>query len=319
MVKDWIKNFLYLTIVTLFYGCQQSPSFIITENPKSCIIGWGDSMMAGSGTEQSMTDYLNELLNRETKNFGVGGTTSEATALLQGGIPFILEVEGEEIPKKGSVILHNTRIDPINKLTSSKRLGLLDGIPGELTREYINEPPYKTIHYLFYRGKKGNVSDVKTQVEFQFKDALESRANTVIIWTGRNDAKKENEIYKTRDNIQCMVDYLKATNDKKRVLVLSVCNGSSKKESKGTTPYTEIIALNQLLKDSFGDNFIDVRTYLIKNALNDLGLRPTTEDRKEIHADCIPKSLRSDEVHLNDNGNKAVAQFLAKIIIERGF
>lgn len=320
MPKDWIKNFLYLTLVPLFYGCQQPPYFTITENPKNCVVGWGDSMMAGSGTEQSMTEYLSEFLNRETKNFGVGGITSEAVALLQGGTSFMLETEGGEIPKKGYVILHNMGIDPINKLTSSKRLGLLDGIPGELTRVYENEPPYETVHYIFYRGKREPKPDKKESVEFQFKDALEGRSSTAIIWTGRNDSKKGEEIYKIRDNIQCMVDYLKPTDgNAKKVLILAICNGSSKKESKGAIPYNEIMALNNLLKDSFGNNFIDIRTYLVKNALKDLGLKPTPEDIKEIHADCIPKSLRSDEVHLNDNGNKAVAQFLAKMIIERGF
>lgn len=313
------NRFLVVFLLYFVYSCQHSYTFKIIENPKDCIVGWGDSMMAGSGTEKSVTDYISDILNRETKNFGVGGITSEAVGLLQGGIPFKLKIDGGKIPKKGQAILHNMEIDPLNKQTSSMRLGLLNGIPGELKREYINEPPFKTIHYLFKRTEKGNKLETKQPVEFQFKDALESRSNTVIIWAGRNDPKKSNEIIKTKENIQKMMDYVKPIEGKKRILVLSVCNGSSKLESKGTNKYKEIIALNELLHKSFGENFIDIRTYLIKEAMADLGLKHTDEDLKEIMSDCIPKSLRSDEVHLNDNGNRAVASFLAKKIQERGF
>jgi|GEM_PF-1665691 len=314
-----IKLVLITFFMTLLVNCQQNSKPLENSTTDLPLVGWGDSMMGGSGTDKSLTEYLSDELNREIRNFGVGGITSEAVAILQGGIPFYAHIEGNMLPAKGKVIITNLGIDPINKQTSSFREVEIEDIPGTLVRKYINEPPYKTIHYEFERTKSGTVKTVKDTCIFQFKDALENRSNPVIIWAGRNDKRKDNEIYKTRDNIQSMLDYLLPKDEKKKALVLSICNGSSKHESKGTIPYNEIMVVNQLLKESFGEYYIDVRSYLINDAMKDLGIEPTEEDLIEIKADCIPKSLRSDEVHLNDNGNKAVAKYLAEIIQKRGY
>jgi len=309
--------------LAFFVNCQQpSPknqSEPVTSQEVFPIVGWGDSMMGGSGTDRSLTEYLSDELNRETLNFGVGGITSEAVAILQGGKPFYAHLEGNRLPDKGKTIVTNLGVDPINKQTSSFREVEIEGVPGTLSRKYVNEPPYKTIHYEFERTKNGTIKEVMDTCIVQFKDALENRSNPVIIWAGRNDPKKGNEIYKTRDNIQSMLDYLMPEDGKKKFLILSVCNGSSKKESKGSNPYNEIMALNQLLKESFGEGYIDIRSYLVNDAMRKLGLEPTEDDLKEIKADCIPKSLRSDEVHLNDNGNRAIAIYLAEIIQKRGY
>lgn len=306
--------------MTLFVNCQQSsPKSIEKSEAVLPLVGWGDSMMGGSGTKKNLMEYLEDELDRETRNFGVGGITSEAVALLQGGKPFYLKPEGKSFPKKGALVLHNLGIDPYNKQTSSYRDGEIEGIHGNLFRKYVNEPPYKTIHYEFTPKKKDIRQSLKDSVRFQFDDAVGNRSNPVIIWVGRNDSKKEEDIYKTRDNIQLMIDYLNPKYGEKKYLILSVCNGSSKHESKESKAYNETLELNKILKESFKENFVDVRAFLVNDALKELGLNPTEEDLAEIKADCIPKTLRSDEVHLNDNGNKAVAKYLAKIILERTF
>jgi len=304
--------------MTLLVNCQQS-SPKQTENQVSILplVGWGDSMMGGSGTKNNLMEYLEDELGRETRNFGVGGITSEAIALLQGGKSFYLKPETKSFPEKGALVLHNFGIDPYNKQTSSYRDGSIEGIHGNLFRKYVNEPPYKTIHYEFTPGKKNITQSLKDSVQFQFDDAVQNRSHPIIIWAGRNDSKKGEEIYKTRDHIQSIIDYLNPANGEKKYLVLSVCNGSSKHESRGSLHYNEILELNKILKESFGENFIDVRAFLVNDAMKKLGLEPTEEDLAEIKADCIPKSLRSDDVHLNDNGNKAVAKYLAKIILEQ--
>lgn len=307
--------------LAFFVNCQQT-TVETNSTPTETheirpIIGWGDSMMGGSGTKKNMMEYLEDELGRETRNFGVGGITSEAVAMLQGGNPFYLKPEGKSFPQKGALVLHNLGTDPYNKQTSSYRDGEIDGVHGNLFRKYVNEPPYKTIHYEFTPGKKNITQSLKDSVRFQFDDAVQNRLNPVIIWAGRNDSKKGEEIYKTRDYIQLVIDYLNPSDGEKKYLVLSVCNASSKHESKGSRHYNEILELNKLLKQSFGDHFVDVRSYLVNDAMKELSLEPTQEDLKEINADCIPTSLRSDDVHLNDNGNKAVAKYLAKIILER--
>lgn len=321
-------RFKFLTLIffaTFFVNCQQQPSQDTSPDGKQQIaqvlpiVGWGDSMMGGSGTKHSMTEYLKDYLNRETKNFGVGGITSEAVAILQGGRPFNIHVENNKLPSRGRVKVTNLGIDPINKQTSSFRKGEINGVQGVLERVYVNEPPYKTIRYEFERDKPGSTKQLKDTCVFKFTDALQNRSNPIIIWVGRNDQKDAKGIDNTIANIQSMLDYLAPTDAKKKVLILSVCNGSSRKEAKGTKTYNETIAMNQKLNEAFGEYFVDVRSYLINDAMKELGLEPTEEDLKEIAADCIPASLRSDPLHLNDNGNKAVAKYLSEIIQKRKY
>lgn len=314
-----VKLVLITFFMTLLVNCQKSTNS--NENAVSDlpIVGWGDSMMGGSGTKKNLMEYLEVELGRKTLNFGVGGITSEAVAMLQGGKPFYLKPETKSFPQTGALVLHNFGIDPYNKQTSSYRDGSIEGIHGNLFRKYVNEPPYKTIHYEFTPKKKDIRQSLKDSVQFQFDDAVGNRSNPVIIWVGRNDSKKEDDYIKTRDNIQSMIDHLSPADGVKKFFVLSVCNGSSKHESRGSRHYNEILELNGILKDAFGEHFIDVRSYLVKDAMEKLGLPQTTEDLAEMEADCIPKSLRSDEVHLNDNGNKAVAVYLAEFIQERGY
>lgn len=312
-----IKLVLVTLFMTFLVNCQQNSNHMDNSTAELPLVGWGDSMMGGSGTDKNLMEYLAEELGRETRNFGVGGITSEAVALLQGGKPFYLKPEGKSFPEKGALVLHSLSVDPYNKQTSSYRDGEIEGVHGNLFRKYVNEPTYKTIHYEFTPDKRNPAESLKDSVQFQFDDALKNRSNPVIIWAGRNDSKKGEEIYKTRDHIESMIDYLNPADGMKKFLVLSVCNGSSKHESKGSRHYNEILELNKLLKKSFGDHFVDVRSYLINDAMKELELEPTQEDLNEINADCIPKSLRSDDVHLNDNGNKAIAKYLSKIILER--
>src|SRR5690606_32412645 len=113
-----IKLVLITFCMTLLVNCQQS-SPKQTENQVSILplVGWGDSMMGGSGTKNNLMEYLEDELGRETRNFGVGGITSEAIALLQGGKSFYLKPETKSFPEKGALVLHNFGIDPYNKQT----------------------------------------------------------------------------------------------------------------------------------------------------------------------------------------------------------
>src|SRR5690554_2532278 len=192
--------------LAFFVNCQQT-TVETNSTPTETheirpIIGWGDSMMGGSGTKKNMMEYLEDELGRETRNFGVGGITSEAVAMLQGGKSFYLKPETKSFPQKGALVLQNMGIDPYNKQSSSYRDGSIEGIHGNLFCKYVNEPPYKTIHYEFTPDKKNITHSLRDSVLFQFDDALDNRSNPVIIWVGRNDSKIGEEIYKTRDHIQ---------------------------------------------------------------------------------------------------------------------
>jgi hypothetical protein len=131
-------------------------------------------------------------------------------------------------------------------------------------------------------------------------------ANTFILWMGRNNNARPHEVYA---DIRAAVRHIKALDA--RFLIVSVTNGGG--ESLGNQYYVGTVNLNHLLRLEFPDNFVDVRAALLRNA------SPDANDQVDRAADIPPRSLRSDNVHLNDAGQQVVAEVLAGEILERGW
>ncbi len=299
-------------IITLFLGlsfisCKQS------EKPIK-IIGWGDSMMKGAGGKKSIMEVLSEELNVPYENFGVGGLRSSNIAILQGGLPMRLVIKDHEIKQSEPSEITYVNIEPINFQTQQYREGRIQDIKGKLER--LSDENKKTLGYTF--TAQNLEENVKTQdtVVFEFNNSLENNNEWTIIWAGRNDNKSKNNVYNTRDNIQAMINHL-GENAKKHYLILSVCNGIADKEGKGSGAHKNITRLNDVLKEAFGDHFIDVRSYMVNKAIYDIGITPESQDLEDMEKDCIPRRFLKDHVHFNTLGYEATGKYLAKVIKER--
>ncbi|MFZ4764059.1 MAG: hypothetical protein ACOYMN_03820, partial [Roseimicrobium sp.] len=131
-------------------------------------------------------------------------------------------------------------------------------------------------------------------------------ANTLIFWLGRNNNARPHETYA---HLHAAVEHIKALNG--RFLIVSVTNGAN--ESAGSPYYYGTIGLNWLLKQEFPNEFIDVRTALIRAASN------STQYQNDRVADIPPTSLRSDNIHFNDAGQQIIANILAAELVRRGW
>lgn len=282
------------------------------------IVGWGDSMMKGSGGEASILEIISDELDITHKNFAVGGLRSNSIGVLQGGIPFKIIFENNVVKTDQSNTLAYYNIEPINFQTDQQREGTIDSILGSIERISDADDIKKTLGYTFTTDDLKENLSIKDTVVFSFNDALKYRDTWTIIWAGRNDKKAGDEVYKTRDNIQAMIDYM-GENAKNHYLVLSICNGIADKEAKGSGAHTNITRLNTVLEEAFGDHFIDVRSYMIHKAIYDMGMTPTSQDLEDIKKDCIPRVFLNDNVHFNTLGYEAAGKFLAKIIQEKGW
>lgn len=306
-----MKHLILILLLFIAMGCDH-----IDDSIK--ITGWGDSMMKGSGGEESILEVLSKELKVSYKNFGVGGLKSNSIAILQGGIPMRLVLKNQEIKESGSTEITYYNTEPINFQTEQYREGFIDSIEGKIERLSEKENKRKTIGYTFIPKDINAPVKVKDTVVFRFKDAIEYNNEWTIIWAGRNDRKSGDDVFQTRDNIQAMIDHL-GENAKKHVLVLSICNGIADREFKGSTPHTNIVRLNTVLKETFGDRFIDVRDYMVNKAIYDMGITPTPEDIEDIEKDCIPRSFLKDNVHFNTLGYEATGKYIAKVIKEKGW
>jgi lysophospholipase L1-like esterase len=130
-------------------------------------------------------------------------------------------------------------------------------------------------------------------------DAAGFDYQTAVIWAGRNNAGDPATVLA---DIAAMVGFLKPVN--KRFVVISVLNGNYPGESIGGDGYDKIVnQINAKLRERYPNNYLDVREMLIRNYNS-----AQSGDVTDANNDVPPRSLRSDEVHLNEAGKALVAQ-----------
>lgn len=281
------------------------------------LIGWGDSMMSGAGGKKSILEIIsNELNELEYTNYGVGGLKSQSIAVLQGGLPLKLKFDKEKVSPWSSVTSTYFNSEPYNNQTKQERKGSIGSVKCTLTRNSDSDNPKQAISFTLKINNRLASIPLQDTIVFKFDDSQHKENAITIIWAGRNDNKTDNELYKTRDNIKAMIDYL-SPDARKRLLVLSVCNGIGDKEYKGSNAHTRIGNLNRLLKASFKDYFVDLRSYMVEEAIYDMEIIPTSQDIKDIKNDCIPRSFLSDHVHFNTLGYEAAGKYLGQVIKDK--
>lgn len=118
----------------------------------------------------------------------------------------------------------------------------------------------------------------------------------IIIWAGRNNFDRPEQV---QSDIAEMVSSVPPSS---RYLVLGVTNGDYQKEYRGGDRYNLIAGINENLSISYKGRFIPVLDYLSSRYDSRLKDEISDHDRG-----IVPKSLRSDEAHLNDRGYALVA------------
>ena len=121
-------------------------------NNEEIIVGWGDSMMKGSGSEISILDVIEDELGVRHKNFGEGGLWSSQVAVLQGAHTLSLKVEDSIIDPWGTVKLEIDGAQPFNSFGPQEYEGRLNDISGKLVRVHSPESREVTSHFEFKRG-----------------------------------------------------------------------------------------------------------------------------------------------------------------------
>ena len=306
-----MRNFIWIFCALLVMSCSEQAKI-------GQISGWGDSMLKGAGGEKSVLEIISDELDIPHNNFAVGGLKSNSIGVLQGGIPLLVTVEDNKIRASGNTPIIYYNIGPLNFQGKQDRVGFLRENKGTFKRIQDSDDKKITSGYVFEAENLSENMAVNDTLRFYFEDAMQHKNDWTIIWAGRNDSKAGDAIFKTRDNIQAMLDYM-GDDAREHCLILSVCNGIADKEGAGSSAYKNISRLNNLLRETFKEQFVDVRDYMVNQAIYDMDIELTEEDKSDMGKDAIPRRFLYDHVHFNTLGYEAAGKYLSKIIIERGW
>jgi hypothetical protein len=149
--------------------------------------------------------------------------------------------------------------------------------------------------YEVYNG--GVNGETSTQIKKRMLAATDKKNHYVIIWAGDNN-------FRSPEIVKADIAEMVASLGHKRYLVISLLG--SKYERTGSVGYTTIMDLNAHLKQTYKENYLDVRSYLVSQAST------SAQDQQDKAIDIVPTSLRSDDEHPNDKGYNLIAAFIYK-------
>lgn len=261
------------------------------------IVCWGDSLTVSVDGKSAYPDVLRELSGCEVINYGVESENTAMIAMRQGGV---------RVNVKATVIPSDRQMIPVFlQAENGGHVSFFEygeggvnpcsicGIEGRL--EKLNGA------YYFTRNTKGERISVPEGTQLKPFGLNDSKSGDVlVIFAGTNDLPDSGSV---KNIIKLQKAMLEVADCDKYVIVGLTC----------ASKMPEIDAVNMALANEFGDNFLDIRSYMISYGVEDAGLSVTEGDLEDIARGEIPRSLRSDYVH----GNRHFYRLLAEQVYRK--
>ena len=283
------------------YGTQKDSTGNISELnglvPVSC---YGDSFTnTADDSTASYPGILSVLAQRTVYNVAVNNDSIHEMAAREGGRP--AEVSPFIIPANKApteVLVSNNQKKNI-RFDVSKNGGLnpckINGIEGLLS---IIEGKY-----YFTRVDSGEEELVLTPTTITTR-AMEQRTEDICVFFLGND-----DIYKTPEKaVEIYKDMISFLGDNNKYLIVGPIKGE----------IAQLNAANKALSDAFGNNYLDLRSYMLTQADKDLKIELSEGDRILANNNIIPYVyFTSDGEHFSAQGadaaGKAVYDKLASL------
>jgi len=254
------------------------------------VAAWGDSLTAGSGATGGVNNYPSAasasfVPTRAIANMGIGGQTSTQIAARMNARPILVTVAADTLPASGAIAVTEKTVNVLtNSGTFSGSLaGTLAGVPGTMTTDVAG-------NWTFTRRGSGSPVACPPGTRFLTDAGTILLARTCWLWLGRNGAQAG---FTVESDIAAAVAHI----GHGRFLVGSILPAAG--DSAGAL--TSIAARNARLASTYGRRFIDLLAAL--QAANN----GSPEDLADVAAGLTPRSLRADNIHLNNAGYALVA------------
>jgi len=327
------KSLLALTAVALlFAGCGEGPVNVpgmpevvglpkeatssegVTEDDESNapkrIICWGDSVTEGTGGDGiSYPSVVAEMSGYEVLNYGVYNERASMIAARQGANPQhvenLSEIPAKTEPVKVDIVGDNGKWEMwCNFGDAGINPCEIAGVKGTLSIDPDDGTRY------FTRNEPGAVVPLNGKEKFTTFAMTDKRdSDILILWTGCADGWDEDK------NIEDIIKYQKA------MLEYSNCTEYIVINYTGKLNIGEIIDdWNIRLEEEYGEHYLDLRGFILNDALKEAGITPTKQDQTDIEGGFIPESLRSDDVgHFNAIGYRLIGEQVYNKLLELGY
>lgn len=302
------------------FGVRTNGSFRVFKGDggvasRAKIAAFGDSLTRGytNADAWDIADSWPSILSGklpgvEVANLGYGGNTADEIRFRTGAIDLYLTSATGYIPATGSVAVTTKQKVGFRDNGNFSAVGYLAGIYGTFRRE-----PGGAMS--FTRTSDGVSVPVPSPSRFVVLNKIDYRDYTAIIWLGRNDVS-----YAVKGAESTVAEHVVASNIElvewlssrvKQVIVVGATNRVD--EPRGTTKYNTVIEINERLAQLFPGKYMDVRTWLVNQAIYDAGMTPTEADLDAISKDTPPPQIMDGGSHYN----KPIAPLLADLFYAR--
>lgn len=292
---------------------------------EAAIACWGDSLTYGQGADYNTETYpvvLGELTGMKTYNLGVAGETATTIASRQGTYDIRL-TEDVIIPESGEVEIKFAAyedgeyagvVTPRDQKYGRWNPCVINGVEGNLTINVNSTVWPRILNWAkFTRTTDGEA--VKCSAgEKVIPEAQNIKTDINVFFTGTNNAWTSENKNGGEDPALLAELVRKQTayaNNNGKFVVIGLTSGNADRWTKENTA----------LSEEFGDNFLDLKAYLVsERALADAGITPTETDLTDIANGHVPSSLLvSDGTHFNASGYRLIAQQVKAKLAELGY
>lgn len=260
------------------------------QNVSRRVLCWGTSITYGTGGGGvTMPNVLEKMSGATVLNYGGYAENTNCIATRSGASEFTVAcdftVPSDETPVEVTFISEFGEIEELLKHTDA---GLnpvtIDGVGGNLSIDEENGI------YYFSRIESGEEKEVASGtviVPYAVDDRRDSDIN--VIWTAGNDnIQNEDDIQAVLDKIDKMIEFSGSDS----YIVISEMNDHEE------APLTDEV--NRAFEEHYNEHFLDLRKYLIEEALSDLQLyHHSDEDNWDIGVYEVPDYFKVDDSHGN--------------------
>ena len=280
------------------------------------IVCWGDSLTYGAmGNGTSYPKVLSDIISGElafrddrysisipVKNMGVGGETSITICGRNGSIPFVISEEFTIPSGKTKVEIKiksqsGRGVNPLRQGNAGVNNVTIAGIEGTLS---VEQSSYTSSDCKYYFTRVNNGDSKRVAVGTQIiTDASSKYLDYVtVIFMGTNGGYSDiNELISQQ---RAIINHQTANKD--RFIIVGLHTGTAASRAE----------LEAAMVATWGDKYINLREYMVTQALADAGITPTAEDLELIAKGSTPASVRAPggDIHFNATGYELIGKLI---------